>query len=522
MSRPRAWIPLLEVGSRFLSGPLAPRPTGRAALKLSSSRPPTTAPSICLSCRYSFAPRRQVRWSSTSKRPEDNESEIPKEHNDASSPGTPPFSGAASSSSSSPPPFPEGLDPIQMEQQTAPNPPPPREESQQQQPQASPPPPERPPAPETDPSLLPSAQNARRSRLDRSLASFMDRAQDTLFAASQRLNDLTGYSGIEGLKAAVSRLEARLGAAQSGLVAARAAYKTAVAERSGTQREVTTLLARQKTWTPPDFERFTALYRQDYELEAAVGDRATRLEEAEREAERLARDLSAAILARYHEEQVWSDKIRRMSTWGTWGLMGVNVLLFLVFQFGAEPWRRRRLVAGFEDKVRAAIGEERARDRAEAKADAAAAAAAATAATAARAREEPFVDQQQQQPAVVVPVAADATAGVEQLPETEFAPPPPPPPASTSASTSTPAPAAPAPAPVVEEQPPPPPALSWQGWREALAAPDRWASRLADLLLSERTVVLRARDVSLVALEGAVAGAALAAAVAAALFLRRT
>ena len=79
---------------------------------------------------------------------------------------------------------------------------------------------------------------------------------------------------------------------------------------------------------------------------------------AEREAEEAAGKLSASILARYHEEQIWSDKIRRMSTWGTWGLMGVNVLLFLVFQIGVEPWRRKRLVKGFEEKVMEALERE--------------------------------------------------------------------------------------------------------------------------------------------------------------------
>ncbi|MBE7181700.1 MAG: hypothetical protein INR71_10930, partial [Terriglobus roseus] len=67
--------------------------------------------------------------------------------------------------------------------------------------------------------------------------------------------------------------------------------------------------------------------------------------------------LGRAILARYHEEQVWSDKIRQMSTWGTWGLMGLNVLLFVVFQIMIEPWRRRRLVRGFEEKVELALQE---------------------------------------------------------------------------------------------------------------------------------------------------------------------
>ena len=79
---------------------------------------------------------------------------------------------------------------------------------------------------------------------------------------------------------------------------------------------------------------------------------------AERKAEEGSTKLSASILARYHEEQIWSDKIRRMSTWGTWGLMGVNVLLFLVFQIGVEPWRRKRLVKGFEEKVLEALERE--------------------------------------------------------------------------------------------------------------------------------------------------------------------
>ena len=38
--------------------------------------------------------------------------------------------------------------------------------------------------------------------------------------------------------------------------------------------------------------------------------------------------------------------------------MGVNVFLFLIFQVGVEPWRRKRLVKGFEDKVMEALKKE--------------------------------------------------------------------------------------------------------------------------------------------------------------------
>lgn len=125
------------------------------------------------------------------------------------------------------------------------------------------------------------------------------------------------------------------------------------------QREVNELLQRKHAWSSTDLERFTLLYRNDHTNEVAETETSHALSAAEREAEEAAAQLSKSILSRYHEEQVWSDKIRRMSTWGTWGLMGVNVLLFLVFQILVEPWRRKRLVKGFEDKVVEALEKEK-------------------------------------------------------------------------------------------------------------------------------------------------------------------
>ena len=139
---------------------------------------------------------------------------------------------------------------------------------------------------------------------------------------------------------------------------AKADYTLAISQRSSSQREVNELLQRKHAWTPNDLERFTELYRSDHANEQNETAAQETLLSTERRAEEAAAKLSASILARYHEEQIWSDKIRRMSTWGTWGLMGVNVLLFLVFQIGVEPWRRKRLVKGFEEKVMEALERE--------------------------------------------------------------------------------------------------------------------------------------------------------------------
>ncbi|ORY62891.1 Mdm33 family-domain-containing protein [Pseudomassariella vexata] len=435
MSRPRAMLHLLGASSRPLleqfvapstqtaPGKLVPRPNHRVS----------TWSSICLSCSFT-GNRRQLRLHST------------KPDNAPPHPNCPP----------GPPPETEPLGST-----TKPS-------SAENEPPSS-----------TSTPNLPSHSESARSELSHRFSSFMDRAQTTLFTASQRLNDLTGYSGIETLKSQIASLESSLTNAQARHHAVRHRYQTKVSERSATQREVTTLLARQKTWTPADFERFTTLYRQDYELEAEVTKSAGDLEDAEREAEKLGRELSTGILARYHEEQIWSDKIRRMSTWGTWGLMGVNVLLFLVFQFGAEPWRRARLVRGFEQKVKEALEEEREierrrREEKEKMRDA------NVTATATGSVAEP----------VLVDVVGAEQACVEVAVADEI------------------------PLPLDDQQPPPP--LSW---RETFANPERIKAAALDLA-SERVVPVRMRDLSLVALEGVVGGAAVAGAIAI-FFIRR-
>ena len=202
---------------------------------------------------------------------------------------------------------------------------------------------------------------------------------------------------------------------------------------------------------------------------------AKELGEAEREAERIAGLLSKAILERYHEEQIWSDKIRRMSTWGTWGLMGVNVLLFLVFQFGFEPWRRRRLVGGFEEKVREALEREKER----------------VGLGKARAGEEGQVS-----------LNRVIAAGIEELEE------------EMGDAKENPDPAIDAVAACIEqtagEEGDPPTASIGFRPREAEPRPlVRWKSAVQDLF-SQRLIAVRKQDMTVIALESAAVGATLA------------
>ncbi|KFY63557.1 hypothetical protein V496_03865 [Pseudogymnoascus sp. VKM F-4515 (FW-2607)] len=324
---------------------------------------------------------------------------------------------------------------------------------------------------------LPSATEGRRSHISKRLTNIMDNLQGNIFLASQHLNDLTGYSGIEALKRTITSHEQHLESSQEEVRVSRLNYKQLVADRAASQREVTTLLARKDTWTPIDLERFTSLYRSDHGNEHAVQEAAQRLADAERTAEQAGSRLNAAILARYHEEQIWSDKIRRMSTWGTWGLMGVNVLLFLVFQFGFEPWRRERLTKGFEDKVLAALEREREVSRIE---DGEAGAGAASVEDAEVTAQSPEVESI----GVTTPELAAGIVETTGSPETT--------PLETEGKT-----------PEVSS-------LQWRQpntWKEGLVEP--CVARVQNLF-SEEKVTLRKQDVTLVALEGLATGAAVA------------
>ncbi|OIW28680.1 hypothetical protein CONLIGDRAFT_632926 [Coniochaeta ligniaria NRRL 30616] len=329
------------------------------------------------------------------------------------------------------------------------------------------------PSPRSPDSSLPSTHESARSQLQARFSTFMDTLQTRFMTASQTLNDLTGYSAIESIKRANERLETDLAGAQLRLRDARSNYKTLNNLRASTQREVTTLLARKDTWSPSDLERFTTLYRSDHELEAKVADAAAELTEAESEESRLGAALNAGILRRYHEEQVWSDRIRRQSTWGTWGLMGVNVLLFIGLQFVAEPWKRQRLVKGFTeaesgvwDDVRREVGEVKGLLLEVKGADV-------------KVAESDAVDGAVPEAAAELPAAEEAVAvGTTEMPPLLF-----------------------------EE-----PRRDWEWWKAVLLDPSRWQAVVEDLY-SERRIDLRMRDASILALEGAVTGAAVAAGV---------
>jgi sensitive to high expression protein 9 len=110
-----------------------------------------------------------------------------------------------------------------------------------------------------------------------------------------------------------------------------------VCRKSDSQQEVNSLLERKSIWTNTDVSRFTALVRQGHALEQAEARAKAAIARTEDEVEREFGALMRVILARYHEEQVWLDKIRSVSTYGQLAMLGVNVLVFVFVLVLVEP-----------------------------------------------------------------------------------------------------------------------------------------------------------------------------------------
>ncbi|KAJ3568374.1 hypothetical protein NP233_g5754 [Leucocoprinus birnbaumii] len=165
------------------------------------------------------------------------------------------------------------------------------------------------------------------------------------------LNRVTGYEEIEALKREVVAQEEKIKATRQAAKQAKLAYEQAVVQRSDSQREVNELLQRKSIWNDMDVARFTTIVRQDHLYEQEEARAKAAVDETEAAVEREFTSLMRSILARYHEEQVWSDKIRSASTYGSLAALGLNLLVFILAIVIVEPWKRRRLAQTFEKKI---------------------------------------------------------------------------------------------------------------------------------------------------------------------------
>lgn len=181
----------------------------------------------------------------------------------------------------------------------------------------------------------------------------MDTALARASVFGQRINIYTGtdYTGIAALRSQIITLESSVKDMHASVASAKDKYNEAHGQQVTSQKEVVGLLERKANWSAADLERYMLLIRSEHVNEQAVLAAREALAGKERELEEARTLLERLERKQYHEEQIWSDTIRRNSTWVTFGLMGVNIILLLASLAVFEPYRRRKIVR----EVRAAL-----------------------------------------------------------------------------------------------------------------------------------------------------------------------
>ncbi|CAD6914448.1 unnamed protein product [Tilletia controversa] len=176
--------------------------------------------------------------------------------------------------------------------------------------------------------------------------------------AERRLNDLgakwsrfSGYDSIEELKRAVLELEIRLNKARSNLDESKRAYVDSVGLRSNSQRQINDLLSRKSSWSENDLSQYTTLLRSEHSQNRSETDSQARYEQAEQELQSAFDELVRAVMRRYHEEQIWSDKVRNASSYASIIVAGLNILIFTIAIIFVEPYKRRKLAETFEKRL---------------------------------------------------------------------------------------------------------------------------------------------------------------------------
>ncbi|KAF2216921.1 hypothetical protein CERZMDRAFT_8832, partial [Cercospora zeae-maydis SCOH1-5] len=212
-------------------------------------------------------------------------------------------------------------------------------------------------------TTLPSHADSRRSDFQKRFTHFLDNFLIHASRIGQQVNQYTGtdYSGIENLRKEISSQEQKVRQLRRSVDEARTVHHDAYAQQTASQREIVALLERKSSWSPTDLERYMSLVRSEHLNEQSVTSAKSNLDAAENSLEEARSLLERLERKQYHEEQIWSDTIRRNSTWVTFGLMGLNIVLLLANIVIFEPWRRKKIardVKGLLDE-KAAVEEQR-------------------------------------------------------------------------------------------------------------------------------------------------------------------
>lgn len=105
------------------------------------------------------------------------------------------------------------------------------------------------------------------------------------------------------------------------------------------------LLQRKEYWNANDAAQFATLVQEELTTKHALEDAKKHLSKVEQYCTECQWEFMNAMRKRYQEEQLWQDKWRLLGTYGTWALIGLNTVIFLISQYVSQKRETNRLLA---------------------------------------------------------------------------------------------------------------------------------------------------------------------------------
>ena len=126
-------------------------------------------------------------------------------------------------------------------------------------------------------------------------------------------NEKSGWTEVEKLKNAISSLETSLREAQDKFKRVRAELDQSQQTHRSVQDEIASLSAAKQSWTDSQFRQYQDYLEQERVMQRRLATLQQDSKNAEVQVDESLRDLMEGLRKRFHQEQLWTDRIRQMS-----------------------------------------------------------------------------------------------------------------------------------------------------------------------------------------------------------------
>ena len=146
-------------------------------------------------------------------------------------------------------------------------------------------------------------------------------------------SEFSGEVELNRLKTAVAECSTRFDDAIRLVSTKRVEVDDANRLHDETQKRYSHLMMKRDHWDALDASHFVQVTSEEVQGRQRLQSTRESLRKAEDDAGRYQRDYMDAMRQRYHEEQIWQEKWRVAGTFGTWSLIGLNIIIFTGGQY---------------------------------------------------------------------------------------------------------------------------------------------------------------------------------------------